>query len=201
MKLLRFITCLLGVGFLASSARAQQVDLFLGVGTARDGSNGHQINTFGDGTLHATPSMGGAYSDFGASILFKPQLGIGWTIAWQAPHDYAGLQYHPSFNTFDAVYQPTKLRVKRSGPEFRAGVGLAHFHFDYDAPQFCAQVPGCPSNNHFVVHMGAATRLYLVRNLFLRPAVDVQYVNNFFVFRSNWVPRYSMSIGYSFGRD
>jgi hypothetical protein len=50
------------------------------------------------------------------------------------------------------------------------------------------------------VHLAAAGRWYLTEQLFLRPALDVHYVHNFFEFGSNWVPQYSVGIGYSFGR-
>ena len=201
MKRTLCVASLLAAGLLAARAWAQQVDIFLGVGTARAGSNGQKIDTFGDGTLYSTPSLGGTFSDFGASVFIGPQFGASWTMTWRAAHDYAGLGYRPYFNTFDAVFQPTKLRTHRAWPEFRAGLGFAHVGFDYDDSQLCAQVPGCPSTNHFLAHAGVAERFYLVRNLFLRPAVDVQYIKHFFPFGRNWVPNYSMSLGYSFGRE
>jgi len=128
-------------------------------------------------------------------------VGFGWKVAWRAAHDYAGLQYRPSINTFDAILQPARLRTKRSAPEFRAGIGLASIHFDSPDQQSCDQVPGCPSSHHLVAHLAAATRLYVAGHLFLRPEVDVQHVNNFFPFGSNWVPRFSLSLGYSFGKE
>ena len=185
----------------ARTLRVQQVDAFLGLGTARASSTGQSINTFGDGTLYDTPAMGGVFSDFGLSLFVNKQVGFGWTASWRAAHDYAGLQYHPTFHTFDAIFQPARLRTKRSAPEFRGGIGLASIHFDFDDQQSCDQVPGCPSSHHFLEHLGAATRLYVTGHLFVRPAVDVQHVNNFFLFGSNWVPRYSVSLGYSFGRE
>jgi hypothetical protein len=191
----------LSLVFSASMVRAQQVDAYLGAGTARASSAGHSINTFGDGTLYNTPAMGGVFTDFGLNLFLNHQLGVGWTVSWRTAHDYAGLQYRPSFNTFDAVFQPEKLRIKRSAPEFRGGIGLASVHFDFPDQPSCDQVPGCPSSHHFLAHVGAATRLYVTDHIFLRPAVDVNYVNNFFEFGSNWVPRYSLSIGYSFGRS
>jgi hypothetical protein len=177
------------------------VDGFIGIGTDRDSSNGRSIDTFGDGTLHNTPALGGVSTEYGASVFINKQVGVGWTLSFRAAHDYAGLQYRPSFNTFDGIFQPTELRTRRSMPEFRAGIGLASVHFDFPDQQSCDQVPGCPSSYHFLVHLGAATRLYVTNHVFLRPAVDVQYVNNFFLFGSNWVPRYSMSLGYSFGKE
>jgi hypothetical protein len=182
-------------------ARAQQVDAYLGIGTARAGSNGQSINTFGDGTLYPTPALGGVFEDFGLNVFVHRQIGFGWTASWRAAHDYAGLQYRPAFHTFDAIFQPAKLRTKRSATEFRAGVGFASVHFDFDDQQSCDLVPGCPSSHHVLEHLGVATRLYVTSHVFLRPALDVQHLNNFFLFGSNWVPRYSLSVGYSFGRE
>jgi len=185
----------------ASPVRAQQVDGFLGLGTARDASTGQRINTFGDGTLNSTPALGGIFTDFGLSVFVNKQVGVGWTAAWRATHDYAGLQYRPAFHTFDAIFQPAKLRTKRFAVELRAGIGLVSVHFDFSDQTSCDQVPGCPSSHHFTEHLGAATRLYMTGHLFLRPAVDIQHVNDFYLFKSNWVPRYSLSLGYSFGRE
>ena len=192
---------ILTAAFCGSTTWAQQVDAFMGLGSARVGSNGQSIDTFGDGTLYKAPAMGGVFTDFGFNLFLNRQVGIGWTIAWTAAHDYAGLQYRPKFNTFDAVFQPTLFRTKLFLPELRAGIGFASINFDYDDPQACAQVPGCPSSHHFVGHAAVATRLYLTHHVFLRPSVDAQYVKHFFLFGSNWVPRYSMSFGYSFGKE
>ena len=195
------ITALVLCAFSASMVRAQQVDAYLGLGTARTSSTGQSINTFGDGILYATPAMGGAFENFGVNVFVNRQVGVGWTASWRAAHDYAGLQYRPAFHTFDAIFQPAKLRTKRSTPEFRAGIGFASIHFDFDDQQSCDQVPGCPSSRHFLQHLGAATRLYVTDHVFLRPSVDIHHVNNFFLFGNNWVPRYSLSLGYSFGRQ
>ena len=195
------ITALVLCAFSASTVRAQQVDAYLGLGTARTSSTGQSINTFGDGTLYATPAMGGVFENFGVNLFVNKQVGVGWTASWRAAHDYAGLQYRPAFHTFDAIFKPAKLRTKRSTPEFRAGIGFASIHFDFDDQQSCDQVPGCPSSHHVLEHLGAATRLYVTDHVFLRPAVDIHHVNNFFLFGNNWVPRYSLSLGYSFGRQ
>lgn len=195
------ITVLVLSAFSPSTVRAQQVDVFLGIGTARASSSGRSIDTFGDGTLYATPALSGVFEDFGLNVLVGKQLGFGWTASWRAAHDYAGLPYRPAFHTFDAIFQPARLRTRRYAPEFRAGIGFASVHFDFDDQQSCGQVPGCPSSHFVLEHLGAATRLYVTKRLFLRPAVDVHHLNSFFLFGSNWVPRYSLSLGYSFGRE
>jgi hypothetical protein len=201
LRLKPITAVIFSAAFSTFTAPAQEVDAFLGLGTARDGSTGHSIDTFGDGTLYPTPALGGVFADFGLSVFVNKQVGVGWTAAWSPSHDYAGLQYRPAFHTFDAIYQPARLRGKRSAPEFRAGIGVASAHFDFNDQQSCDQVPGCPSSHHVLGHLGAATRFYVTDHLFLRPAVDVSYVNNFFLFGSNWIPRVSVSLGYSFGKE
>jgi hypothetical protein len=49
--------------------------------------------------------------------------------------------------------------------------------------------------------VAAAVRLYATPHIFVRPAVDVHWVNNNFQFGSNWVPQYSIGVGYSFGGE
>jgi len=184
------------------TCKAQQVDLYLGVGGAHARSNDRQIETFGDGTLYQTPSLGGVFTDFGVNVFLNKQVGVGWTAAWRwASGDYAGLPYHSTFHTFDAIYQPARLHTRKAAPELRAGIGMTSTHFEFDDDNVCAQVPGCPGTHHFLVHGAGAARLYVSEHIFVRPAVDIHYVHNFSVFGSKWVPRYSISLGYSFGRE
>jgi hypothetical protein len=145
--------------------------------------------------------MGGVFPDFGINVFLNKSLGVGWTASWRGNHDYAGLQFRPLFHTFDAIYQPSKLQTKSAAPEFRAGIGVAGIQYDLGDQGSCDVVPGCPSSHYFVGHVAVAARVYVKYRFFLRPAVDVQYVKAFAPFGSNWVPRYSMSFGYSFGRE
>jgi hypothetical protein len=192
------VLILLGLGL----SKAQEVDVYAGVGTARASSNGQQIDTFGDNTPHATPGMGGTFPNFGINVFLNKQWGVGWTAAWKASStDYAGLSYHATFHTFDGIFQPTGIRTKRLAPELRAGIGVSSVHFQFDDQQACDQVPGCPGSHFFLAHAAGAIRWYVSNRLFVRPAVDLHYVYNFFPFGSRWVPRYSVSLGYSFGRE
>ena len=68
---------ILTAAFYGSTTWAQQVDAFLGLGTARVGSNGQSIDTFGDGTLYKAPAMGGVFTDFGFNLFLNRQVGIG----------------------------------------------------------------------------------------------------------------------------
>jgi hypothetical protein len=186
----------------AQTARAQEVSAYLGLGSAYVTSNGSQIDTFGDGTLHKTPSLDGVFADLGASVFVNRKVGIGAELAWRPTEgDYAGLLYRPSFYNFDGIYRPDRGRTKRFEPEFRAGLGAARVHYDFDGQPACGEVPGFCDSTHFQVHAAAAGRWYLTDHIFVRPALDVHYVVNFHEFGSNWVPRYSIGIGYSFGRE
>jgi hypothetical protein len=191
-------------GFLVALqiARAQEVAAYLGVGGAYATSNSQQIDTFSDGNLHSTPSLNSVMTDLGATVFVGRNWGAGAELAWRPNQgDYAGLQYRSSFYNFDAIYRPERGLAKRLAPEFRAGIGGARIRFNYDDQTSCDQVPGCPDTTHFQVHLGAAARWYFNDHVFLRPALDVHYVHNLFEFGSNWVPRYSVSVGYSFGRE
>lgn len=199
---IKFVLLLTGLLACAPTARSQEVAAFFGLGSAYVSSSGSQIDTFGDGTLHKTPNLDGVLADLGASIFVNARWGLGAQLAWKpAQGDYAGLQYRPSFYNFDAIFRPIGRTKKQFNPEFRAGIGGARVRYNFDDQTACNQVPGCPDSTHFQVHLAASGRWYLTDHLFLRPALDVHYVNNFSEFGSNWVPRYSMGVGYSFGRE
>ena len=182
-------------------ACAQEVGAYFGLGSAYDSSNGQQIDTFGDGNLHNTPAMGGLFTSLGANVFFGKRVGVGAELSWRPSEgDYAGLLYRPSIASFDGIFRPRTGSTKRFAPELHAGIGWARVRYDFNDQPSCDQVPGCPDTTHFQVHLGAAGRWYLTDHIFLRPALDVHYVHNLFEFGSNWVPRYSVGIGYSFGR-
>ena len=186
----------------AQVARAQEVSAYLGLGSAYVSSNGSQIDTFGDGMLHKTPNLDGVFTDLGATVFINKQVGFGAELAWKPSQtDYAGLLYRPSFYNFDAIYRLGGTTKRFGAPEFREGIGGARVRYSFDDQMACDQVPGCPDSTHFQVHLGASNRWYLTDHVFLRPALDLHYVRNFSEFGSNWVPRYSVSVGYSFGRE
>jgi hypothetical protein len=138
--------------------------------------------------------------------MFTPQFGLGAEVNWRASQGgYAGVNYRPIFYDFNTIWQPG--RSKHFVPEFQAGIGGVAVNFNANAQQ-CDQLVGCStvnlgseSSNHFQVHMSAAVRIYATPHIFFRPAVDGRWVNNFFQFGSNWVPEYTLGIGYSFGGE
>lgn len=198
------ISC--GLFVAAQLSFAQSANVYFGVGTATDSSSNTQIDTFGTGNPFTTPKLNGAFLDLGTTVLFTKHVGVGADVNWRASHgNYAGLLYKPVFYNFDGVWEP--VSTKRFEPEIHAGLGGMHIGYSFNQTQ-CDQFAGCSTfsqsvetSSHFQVHAAAALRIYLNDHVFVRPAVDVHYVNNFFQFGSDWVPEYSVGLGYSFARE
>jgi len=183
---------------------AQQANIYVGLGTAMDSSNGQAEDPLGTGTLSNTPKLTGLFATVGGGFMFTPHLGAGAELNWRAGQGgYAGLDYRPLFYDFNGIWQP--FNSKRFVPEVQAGIGGVRVGFSANQQQ-CDLVVGCStvslgteSSSHFQAHFALAARLYVTPHIFLRPAVDAHYVDNFFQFGSNWVPEYSLGLGYSFG--
>lgn len=207
-KLIRMAipVALLSLALVVPASAQAGLDVFAGVGTTVLGSNGQSIDTFGDGLLYNTPRMTGAFGKFGGNFMVTPHFGLGAETDFRfSQGDYAGLNYRPLFYDFNGIWLPTAHRLKRVVPELQAGLGGVNVKF-YDSQSFCNAFTGCSSSNnfidssnHFQVHLEAGVRFYATPHLFVRPNVDVHYVNNFFQFGSNWVPEYGASVGWSFG--
>jgi len=201
------VTCF---GLLAVSplvmAQVPQTNVYFGLGTATDGSNGQAIDPLGTGTLLNTPKMTGLFATVGGSLMLTNHFGAGAQFSWRpSTGDYAGVSYRPSFYDFNAIWQPVK--TKRVVPELQAGIGGARLGFSATG-QSCDPLVGCSnvnlgseSSSHFQTHLAAAARLYITPRIFVRPAIDAHHVNNFFQFGSNWVPEYTLGVGYSFGGE
>lgn len=187
-----------------SLAMAQQGNLYFGVGTAMDSTNGQAIDAFGTGNFLNTPRMTGLFLDLGGEFMLTNHLGAGAEVNWRASQgNYSGLNYRPIFYDFNGIWQP--FHSKRIVPEIQAGLGGVDMSFNVNQ-SYCDQFVGCStfnagseSSNHFQVHLGVGLRIYATEHVFIRPAVDAHWVNNFFQFGSDWVPEYSVSIGYSLG--
>jgi hypothetical protein len=148
--------------------------------------------------------MGGLFETIGGDFMFRPHLGVGFETSFRSQSNYAGINYRPLFYDFNAVYQP--ISSGRIVPEFQAGLGGANLRF-YLNQSYCDSFGGCSnqnyyleSSNHLQLHAGGGVRLYVKGGFFVRPQIDVHWVNNLFQFGSNWVPEYSAAIGYTFGR-
>jgi len=198
---------IVGLPLLQSAAKAQSTaDVAFGTSTTSVPSTGTSINTFGDGTLYSTPSMHGAFGKVSGNVMFNSWFGLGGDYTWRySQGDYAGLGYRPSFYDVNAVFKPS-VGSRRIEPEFQAGLGGMRLGF-YQNRTYCNSFTGCSgssnlvgSSNHFQVHGLTGVRFYVTRSVFVRPEVEVHWVNNLFQFGSNWVPQYGVSLGYSFGR-
>lgn len=188
------------------------LDVYFGMGTMRDSSNGTSIDTFNTGNVgpantpgyYNTPRLGGVFGKVGADFMFTPHFGAGGEADFRFTQgDYAGLNYRPTFYDFYGIWEP--IHRGRVVPEFIAGLGGANLRYYY--PQsYCDAFAGCSnfnsyleSSNHFQVHFGIGVSLYATQHIFIRPQVDAHYVHNFYQFGSDWVPEYSVSVGYRFG--
>ncbi len=188
-----------------ASAQAPEFSPYFSVGAATDSSAKRSIDTFNTGTPFTSPKMAGLFGDLGASLMLTPRFGVGGDLSWRTSSGaYAGLNYRPLFYSFDGVYTPVK--TKRFEPELRGGLGGVRIGYSYKQST-CDAFAGCSSSNqfvessnHFQVHTAAAARFYVTNHVFVRPAFDLRYVNNFYQFGRNWVPQYSVGVGWSFGR-
>ena len=188
-------------------AKAQNVSVYFGMGTARDSSSGQFGNNLGfQPGLFPSPSMGGVFGMFGGDYMWKPHLGFGAEYSFRfAQGPYEDLNYRPVFYDFNAVWRPI-TRSDRFVPEFQGGIGGATLKFYY--PPTCllgaCQNSGYPliSSSHFQLHGSAGLRWYVKPHIFIRPQIDIHYVAGFVSnaqFGSNWVPMYTVAVGYTFG--
>ncbi len=135
------ITTLVLSAISPTTVRAQQVDPFLGIGTARAGSSGRSIDTFGDGTLYATPALGGVFEDFDLNVLSVNR----WVLDGQPPGGPPTTM--PVFNTarrstpsMSSIRRPDYAPGATHRKSAPAGIGFASVHFDFDDQQSCDQV-------------------------------------------------------------
>jgi hypothetical protein len=210
MQKLSYAAMTMCFGLLAAAplvnAQIPQANVYFGLGTAQADSNGQAIDAFGTGNFVNTPKLTGLFADVGGGVMLTPHLGAGAEISWRAGQgNYSGLNYRPIFYDFNGIWQPVK--TKRFVPEIQAGIGGVKVGFSANQ-QLCDALVGCStvslgaeSSSHFQAHFAVAARLYVTPRIFVRPAVDAHWVNNFFQFGSNWVPQYSLGVGYSFGGE
>jgi hypothetical protein len=202
------LTTLFGLLVTAPFVMAQtpQANFYFGLGTATDSSNGQAVDVFGTGNFLNTPKITGLFGTAGGGLMFTNHWGAGAQVSWRLGQgDYSGVNYRPIFYDFNGIWQPVKS--KRIVPEIQAGIGGVAVHFNASSQQ-CDALVGCStinlgseSSSHFQAHASVAVRFYATPHLFFRPAVDAHWVNDFFQFGSNWVPEYSLGIGYSFGGE
>lgn len=187
-------------------AQVPQANVYFGLGTATDSSNGQALDPLGIGVFENTPKMTGLFGTVGGGLMLTSHFGAGAQFSWKTgASNYSGVNYRPLFYDFNGIWQPVK--TKRFVPEVQAGIGGASVRFSANSTQ-CDQLVGCSnvnlgteSSSHFQAHFAVAARLYVTPRIFVRPAVDAHWVNNFFQFGNNWVPEYTLGVGYSFGGE
>ncbi len=206
MKTIRRFLPLLALPLLfAGLASAQAgLDVNIGFGAKTATSSTEVFDTFGNGQLFRTPSLNSFFMGFGVTVMLSNRFGVGGEAMFQ-PHkpDYAGLKIRNTFYDFYGVYQP--VSVKRAALQLKGGIGGTNARF-YLSDSGCSGFTGCStytqfagSSNHFQVVGGVGVQLYVTDHIFLRPAVDVHYVPNFFQYGTNFVPSATVWAGYSFG--
>jgi hypothetical protein len=199
-----------------TGAKAQGVSAYFGFGAATDSSNNQQLEcsdltagcTSGIASPDIGPKMTGSFGTFGADFMWKKQLGFGGEYSWRlrqgpfAPQE--SVTYRPSFYDFNVIWHP--IAVARVVPEIQGGIGGENNKFYFTQSGCLSGSIACStlsqylaSSNHFQVHVSGGVRFYVKGGLYLRPQVDVHWVNNFSEFGSGFVPEYSVVIGYTLG--
>ena len=194
------------------SLRAQGVSAYFGMGTATDSASPSALTLDGI-TFFPREHMGGLFGLFGADFMVTPHFGVGGEYAFRfAQANYVpglGLNARPSFYDFNMVYEPLK-ELKLLVPVFQAGLGGARVSY-YLNQQTCSVLSGCSSAstlvdqaNHFQFHFSGGVQWHLTESVFVRPQIDVHWIHGFNdpsapVYGRNWVPQYTVAIGYTFG--
>ena len=215
--ILSLSTLLLGT---VNFAHAQGVSAYFGVGSGTNSrGTGVNLNTgalcapgnlFDDftGACEAGPTIGGVFGVFGVDFMIKPHLGVNGEYAFRfarAPYlPNAGLDFRPGFYDFNAVYEP--VSGKRIVPVVEGGIGGARVAL-YITQQCTITSINCTTTfpaginaNHFQVHGALGVKLYIKPSLFIKPQFDIHYVTHLTdQFGRDWVPQYTVSVGYTFG--
>ncbi len=205
MKVLRsaFLSLPVLLLFVAFANAQAGFDAYFGLGTAHDGSTNQSIDILGAGTPQPTSSMGGVFGTLGGGVMINKHFGVGAEVAWRFTQgNYAGAGYRPILYDFNGIYVPS-IRTKRIVPELQGGFGGTSLRF-YGGQQYCNPYTGFCSNyagssNHLQLHAGAALRIYVKENIFIRPSFDYHWVRNLQEFASDSVPAWGIAIGFGGG--
>jgi hypothetical protein len=198
-----------------NQAKAQGVSAYFGVGSANDGagtSSGcptKQVLDDVTGFCEPAPTIGGAFGVIGGDFMILPHLGVNAEYSFRfAQANYlpaAGLNARPSFYDFNAVYQPT-TGTGRIVPVIEGGIGGSRLSLYFNQASCITQVCTNSSSvvatsNHFQLHAAVGVKLYVKSNIFIKPQIDLHWVNNLDQqYSSDFVPQYTISVGYTFGR-
>ena len=186
---------------LAGTLHAQQFDAQFGI----SGIHSQSATNFDLTSVDHQPQSlsGGVYPSFGADFLLLHNLGVGGEVSWRGSRGlYEGqLDYRPIFYDFNAVYA---RKVSRVGFAAMGGIGgLSTRFYEGGCVSINQQTGQCNnfvSSKHFLLHVGAALRLYVTHSVYLAPELNYYYVRNNVDFTSPNVTRYGLNIGYTFGK-
>ena len=209
---LLFLLLLAGV----RHASAQGVSAYFGVGSANDsaatspGCSPQFIFDNITGVCEAAPKMSGVFGVIGADFMIKAHFGFNseysFRFGQQSYLPNAGLNVRPGFYDFNAVYEPIS-GDQRIVPVVEGGIGGAKLSFYFNqqscaTPSICTSQSGyVASSNHFQLHGAVGVKLYVTSDMFIKPQFDIHWVDNFNQqYGRNFVPQYTVAIGYTFGR-
>jgi len=200
-------------------AEAQGVSAYFGVGSATDGPGtsstcpAKQIldfTTFSAGVCEPAPNIGGAFGLLGADFMITPHLGVNAEYSFRFAQasflPVAGLNVRPGFYDFNAVYQPS-TGTNRVVPVLEAGIGGAKLSF-YSNSQSCVSLGTCLNtsqalftSSHFQLHGAVGVKIYVKSDMFIKPQIDLHWAPHLNQqYSSDFVPQYTLSVGYTFGR-
>jgi len=191
----------LGILFLVlvGTLQAQQIDAQFGIGTMHATS----ANNFDITSIDHSPQSlsGGVYPSLAADFIIWHNLGFNGQIAWKASQgSYQGIvPYRPILYDFNAVYA---RKVTRVGFVGMAGIGAESIRF-YQNFLNCNSFGQCTnyvSSNHFLGHFGGGLRFYMTPSVYIAPELHFYITHNNVEFTSPYATRYSINIGYTFGK-
>ena len=111
------------------------------------------------------------------------------------------MDYRPIFWDINAVYARKITRVCFA---LEGGIGGQSTRFYQNScvsiNPTTGQCQNFVSSNHFLTHLGGALRLYATHSVYIAPEIHYYYVKNNVEFTSPNVVRYSLNIGYTFGK-
>lgn len=193
--------------------RAQGVSPYLGLGTGTasagtsTGCPPSQLFDNFTGACEPAPTIGGVFGIFGADFMFFSHLGVNGEYAFrfaQAPYlPDAGLKFRPAFYDFNVVWKPFSLG--RIVPVVEGGFGGARVALYATQTTSITGITstntvGAGTANHFQEHFAVGVKLYVTSAIFVKPQFDFHYVPHLTdQFGRNWVPQYTVSVGYTFG--
>lgn len=209
--ILLLLTLLLGN---LNDVHGQGVSPYFGLGTGTNSAAtstgcppGHLFDDI-NAACEPAPTIGGLFGIFGVDFMILPHLGVNGEYAFRfAQANYlplAGLKFRPAFYDFNVVWEPFSL--DRIVPVVEGGFGDARIALYQTQTVSVTGITstttsGAGAANHFQEHFAVGLKLYITSALFIKPQFDFHYVPHLTdQFGREWVPQYTVSVGYTFGR-